>query len=62
MREALSWSFVRHAVGDMVNDEEYQAVRVRLPDGSMIEVVGLEKDGQGQWVLVARDVVKKEMT
>jgi len=50
---SLNWSFVQHCIGDMHDDEEYQPVRVLLPDGTTIEAVRFEKDARGRWVLVA---------
>lgn len=56
----MNWSFVAHTVGDMVNDEEWQPVRVRLPGGSTIEAVRFEKDARGQWLLIAREAATSE--
>jgi hypothetical protein len=51
--DPINWSYVRHTVGDMQDDAEYQPVRVQLPDGSVLEAVNLVKDVHGQWTLVA---------
>jgi hypothetical protein len=49
---ALNWSYVAGATGDMSNDEEYQKVIVELPDGKTVRVVDMRKV-DGQWRLIA---------
>ena len=59
MIRPLSWSHIAHVVGDMRDDEEFKPVRVLLPDGSLNEVVSIEKDAAGQWQMIARLAVAK---
>lgn len=56
-KEALNWSFVAHAIGGMLNDEELSPVRIRLPDGMVLEIGAFEKDAHGQWALVTKEAV-----
>jgi hypothetical protein len=52
--DPINWSYVLATVGDMHDDAEYQAVRVQLPDGTVLEAVNLVKRSDGQWLLVTK--------
>lgn len=53
-KEWINWSYVQHTVGDMYGDDEYQPVRVQLPDGTVLNAVNLVKGPDGQWLLVTK--------
>ena len=55
----MNWSFLRHAIGNMHGDEEFQEVVVRRSNGAVIEIGSLEKTEDGRWVLVETQSTKR---
>jgi hypothetical protein len=38
----INWDYIRHIAGDMMDDSEYAPIPCRLPDGTLMWVVGVE--------------------
>ncbi len=52
--EALSWSYIADAVGDMYNEEEYGPLLMELPDGRIVHATAFVKR-DGEWLLIGAE-------